>query len=63
MSENCHQIDTKNKDIVIVCFTSFSFLLNLLITIIWIIYRKENSSKLFHFYLNILYMDSIMTKK
>ena len=55
MSENCHQIDTKNKDIVIVCFTSFSFLLNLLITIIWIIYRKENSSKLFHFYLNILY--------
>ena len=52
---NCHQINTKTKDIVIVCFTSLSFLINLIITIIWIIYRKENNSKLFQFYLNILY--------
>ena len=52
---NCHQINTKKKDIAIIVLTGISFILNLIITIIWIIYRKENSSKLFYFYLNILY--------
>lgn len=52
---NCHQIPTKRKDITIICLTGVSFLINIFITIVWIIYRKENSSKIFYFYLNILY--------